>query len=394
MIHEKINDTINTESENDKPAIVIDAGSWVKYGLSGQDKISGIIPSIVANYPEEFEYEAYRSNGPFIGENAIKESCISPSLNFRFPIECGIPIIFEDTELIINHIFESELRIESDTQSVVMMQKSLLPKTFSVQYGESLFEKFNVEQTSFINSELATLSYTGRTTGLIVDMGASQTMIVPVVEGAPQFHAIQRLELGGRDITEKLQILLEDSYQDSIKFRSAMELDILRTLKEKSCVVSETWEDVQTLQDIYTQNEKCYELPDGQEIKIGFERVKATEILFNNESFGKVSDDNLPSKIKASINTCDLSVRRELYKNIILVGGNSLLQGLKTRLKHEMLNIVPSTVQVNIITYENRGYLPWVSGSLLSSYATFNNFITRQQYEDMGSNVFLRKYQS
>ena len=34
-------------------------------------------------------------------------------------------------------------------------------------------------------------------------------MIVPIVGGIPQYHAINRLELGGRDITKQLEEIIE-----------------------------------------------------------------------------------------------------------------------------------------------------------------------------------------
>ena len=48
----------------------------------------------------------------------------------------------------------------------------------------------------------------GETTGVVLDSGDGVTHCVPIFEGFSIQHAATRIDLGGRDITENLALLL------------------------------------------------------------------------------------------------------------------------------------------------------------------------------------------
>lgn len=79
----------------------------------------------------------------------------------------------------------------------------------------------------------------GLTTGIVVDAGATQTMVAPVLEGYVDTARMKRLHVGGDAVTRRLRQLVQQkvSSYDVAAARSADDA-LFERMKERCCYVA------------------------------------------------------------------------------------------------------------------------------------------------------------
>ncbi|KAJ6251304.1 actin-2 [Anaeramoeba flamelloides] len=363
-------------------AIVIDNGSgYIKAGFAGDDQPKCIMPT-VAGRPRNQETT---SDICIVGKEAQAKR---EYLSLKYPIEHGIVTNWTDMEKVWEHTFSNELKTNPEEHPVLLTEAPLNPKANREKMVEIMFETFKVPSTYIAIQAVLSLYAAGRTTGLVVDSGDGVTHCVPIYNGYGLPHAILRLDLAGRDLTDNMmKILSERGYS----FTTSAEREIVRDMKEKLGYVALDFDEEMKRASESSELEKNYELPTGQVIKIGNERFRSGEPLFQPSLMG-MEQDGIHQLSFNSINKCDTNIQSDLFKNIILSGGTTLFDGIDVRLQNELKTLTQESKTIKIFDPPERRFSSWIGGSILSSLSTFEQmWIRKEEYEESGASIVHRR---
>ncbi|KAI9892769.1 MAG: Actin-like protein [Vezdaea aestivalis] len=350
--------------------IVIDNGSGtIRAGFAGEDLPKCYFPSYVGR-PKHLRVLAGALEGDvFIGQRAQE---LRGLLKIKYPLEHGIVTDWDDMEKIWQFVYSDGLKTLSEEHPVLLTEPPLNPRTNRDTAAQILFETFNVPALYTSIQAVLSLYASGRTTGIVLDAGDGVSHAVPVYEGFAMPSAIRRIDVAGRDVTEHMQMLLR---KGGHVFHTSAEKEVVRQIKEKASylAVDPKKEEKEWITAASRHsNEKLYEytLPDGQKIKIGTERFRAPEILFDPEIIG-LEYQGVHQIVCEAINRTDVDLRKSLFGNIVLSGGATLTKGFGDRLLQEVQRLAVRDMRIKIFAPPERKYSTWIGGSILAGLSTF-----------------------
>ncbi|KHJ83592.1 Actin, partial [Oesophagostomum dentatum] len=255
-------------------------------------------------------------------------------------------------------------------------------------FFQALLEVLNVPSILFIPSHLAATFPFNTDYALVVDVGYSETVAVPIAEGVTMLSSWEISNVGARKIEDRVRELLKEHGRVET-------CDGVTELKD------EHWklvEEANIIEDICVRYVFCcpierghaiqakgadHGLPPIKSLKIplgadfllipGFVREAACEVLFDRGN----DDTSIPMLIHSIVEKCPLDLRRKMFESILVTGGTSLIPGFLSRLKAELLEEAKSSPSKmkqceSISFYRFTGqsaevYLPWLGGSLFGA---------------------------
>lgn len=202
---------------------------------------------------------------------------------------------------------------------------------------------------------IAVLSTLGINTGLVLDVGHKEAVVIPVVESITLLDCIQFAPLGSNSIhfrifdeLERRQALLKVGNEEHHFEKKDVDEDVIEDIKIKTCFVT-TLERGNVLakqkgegpsRDVQVEcsiteppKDVRYQFKGDRILTIpGSLRESVCEVLF--EMYGE--EHTLPTLVIDSILKCSLDTRRALASNIVIVGGTTMLPGFRHRLFKEV----------------------------------------------------------
>ena len=263
------------------------------------------------------------------------------------------------------------------------------PKKNREKIVELMFEEFKVPHFYLGNQAVLSLFATGRTTGTVLDSGQGITHTVPIYEGYAIPYATTEIPISGNDLTKYLIQLLKTNHPGS--FDDSM-LDLweeAEKYKKSMCKVALDFEAELKAQHASTDShneETVYNMPGQQAIVVKEERLKCPELLFTPSLMNTNNDiDGIHKYTSDSIMKCDIDIKKDLFKNIVLAGGCTMFEGMQARMRKEIQALAPSTNGPDVASPADRKYSCWLGGAILSMIEKFEPmYITKRDYEEDG----------
>lgn len=369
-----------------KTTLVVDVGSGsCKAGFAGEDAPRCVFPSIIGRPKSANVMSGTEHQDVYIGDAAQVKRGI---LKVTYPVEHGVVQDWDDMEKIWQHTFYHGLRCQPQEHAVLLTEAALNPKANRERMTQIMFESFYIPAMYVSTQAVLSLYASGRTTGIVCDSGDGVTHVVPIYEGYAMPHAVDRSNLAGRDLTDHLMKLMAERGN---AMSTSGEREIVRDIKEKCCYVAEDFEEELAKAEKSADCDITFELPDGQVIKLGSERCRCPEALFQPHLLG-MEAEGMHGLVFKAIKNCDIDLRRDLFANIVLSGGTTMFPGFGKRMQKEITELAPSTMRIRVLYPEDRQHSVFIGGSMLSDLDTFHQMcVTKAEYTENGPSIIHRK---
>ncbi|ELP87289.1 actin-2, putative [Entamoeba invadens IP1] len=363
--------------------ILVDNGSGVVKAGNYDEEFPSLCEPTIGGTLEVRNEETGRPTTQLFGTQAFESRLTVP---LKYPIKRGIIIDFDLMDSIWDAAVDPLQENNDNHIQVVMTESTTNTQAKRIITANHVFHEVYADSFYLGASPLMAMYGENMSTGLVIDSGDGITECVPIVDGKIIRNAVTSSSFGGSDITTHLMKLydtVEDTTLDFFEKKNSVQ-----RMKEEMCYITL---DINKERTKNEGKEHVYRLPDGKYLNVGEEVFQAPEALFQPRLIGS-SSDSIPLLALKAINQVKESDRKEMYTNILLVGGNTLFQGFKERLQFELERLAPNET-IKITSAHHGINSAWLGLKVISSIETFSNLtITRDDYQENGDDAMKAKF--
>ncbi|OSS53516.1 hypothetical protein B5807_00552 [Epicoccum nigrum] len=431
-------------SRKSAPAIsktlVLDNGAYtIKAGLVSTHSASpsygncSVIPNCIArSYRDKCTYTA----------SELDDCKDFGELAFRRPVEKGFIVNWEAEKAIWEHEFmgaKEALRCDPKETNLLLTEKPNCPKELQKNCDEIVFEQFEfAAYYRCVGPTMAAYALTDAASQvtlpheclLVIDTSYTDTTIVPLYNGKLLQSAVRRLTVGGKLLTNYMKEL------SSLRHYNMMEETyLLNEIKEAVSYVASspqhyakdlerTWKGrLGDRRELDSSVVVDYVLPDYENaihgharphdpaksrmrrgmqplsgpredlLPLGNERFAVPELLFNPSDIG-IQESGIPGAVMEALSVLPEALKVGLLTNVVVVGGNSLIEGFMGRLEAELRMLVPSDYVLNISRAEDAIKHIWLGAAQFASQPELLKevLVSKAEYDEKGSTWLARKF--
>jgi actin-like protein 6A len=303
-------------------------------------------------------------------------------MKITHPLRHGLVQDWDGVEQVWSYAFDQHLKVDPKEHPLMLSEPTFQPTADREKMVQLMFEKFQPPAVFLCKSSVLTAFSAGRSTACVVESGAGHTTVSPIHDGYVVSKGVRRSQMGGLKLDETLEKIL--AQQDPTRvitpayllnrkvdaeghlhiqhltyphthpsYHALMVNDLYRDMKESLCRLGESAFD--SHQKFPTVQ---YELPDGNTLEVGNERFIVPEHIFNprygglglldlKHDFDGAMYKGLHHMVLESVEAVDVDLRKELYGNVVLSGGNTLFPGTPNRLTKEVGGILSAAHKVS-----------------------------------------------
>ena len=320
---------------------------------------------------------------------------------------------------LLDHAFDTRLMCNVREHPVLLVEPSWNTTGVRESMTQVMFESYNTPGLFISKSAVLATFMNAKSSGVVLDCGHGWSSAVPVHDGYVLHKCIQKSPVAGARLQQDLLAYWNAEHKQTLhpqyeckrggngdivtefpkthaSYRAYMVDEVLRDMKESTCRVS----DVDYSEAVYDKMPGVpYQLPDGKIIQMGAQRFKTPELLFKPDLYSPVLEAGVEKTkgvhelVYGAIQLVDSDLRRDMWSNICLAGGTTLMQGFKERVERDLSNIAPMKMKVTASNYPvERRFSSWIGGSILASLGTFQQmWISKAEYDENGSSICSRK---